>query len=96
MRKENAESLDAVIKRMLKVYKLNDGYIAAALEEHYRKLMGPLFAQQLSKFYFKDGRLSMHFKSPAVKQEMLMGKEQLVRRLNEAFGDDVIKEITIH
>ena len=68
---------------------LNETRMAAAWSE----VMGQAIARYTGDVFVKNQVLYVHLKSPALKANLMMGREALVRKLNEYVGAQVIQSI---
>ena len=63
--------------------------------DSWEKTVGKAISSRTSKVYIKDGILYVHLTSSIVRNELLMIREALRERLNQAAGSDVIKDIVL-
>ncbi len=94
-RKNNEESLDAVIDRLLRAYGLEDGYYAAAISTFWEKMMGPSVAKRTTTIQLEKGVLSIHLDSPTLRQELSFAKDKIAARINEELGYRLVKEVRL-
>ena len=90
MRRNKAECIGDIIRQYLRQEgletPLNETRMAAAWSE----VMGQAIARDV---FVKNQVLYVHLKSPALKANLMMGREALVRKLNEYVGAQVIQSI---
>jgi predicted nucleic acid-binding Zn ribbon protein len=59
-------------------------------------LMGPAIAQYTSEKFIKNQVLYVKILNPALRQDLNMMRSQLVKRLNDAVGSQIITEVRIY
>lgn len=86
-----AEALNQVLAKS----KLKNGLRAAAINEVWEKIMGATIAKYTHKIEIIHQKLFITTHIGALKNELHFQKELIKKRLNEEFGDEVIKEVVI-
>jgi len=86
-----AEAMKDYIREMNLEGKLNEMELIKSWEE----TVGKAIASRTSKIYIKDKVLYIHLDSSVVRNELLMLRQGLKERLNEAAGSEVIKDIVL-
>jgi predicted nucleic acid-binding Zn ribbon protein len=94
-RKDNEESLDKVIDRLLKAYGLEDGYYAAAIVTHWEKMMGPAIARRTKEVKLERGRLTVVLDSATLRQELSYAKDKIAERINREVLPGLVKEVVL-
>lgn len=95
MRKNNSESVTNVVHRFLREYGLESPLNQYRLLAQWEKVMGSEVARQTRKLYIRNQSLCVELTSPALRMDLMMRRTELVRRLNEAVGAQVITELVI-
>lgn len=93
MKKSNDKQLKEVIKDMLNTYKLNDGINEAKLIGSWENVVGKMIANHTEKIRISNSKLYIKLDSPALKNELIYARSKLLASLNEAVGNNIIKEI---
>ena len=65
------------------------------LREEWETIMGKTISKYTRNLYLNGEKLIIYTDVAPLKQELLLGKEQLVARINEHFGEKLISEIVI-
>jgi predicted nucleic acid-binding Zn ribbon protein len=86
-----AEAMKDYIREMNLEGKLNE----IELIDSWEETVGKAIASRTSKIYIKDKVLYIHLNSSVVRNELLMLRQDLKERLNEAAGSEVIKDIVL-
>ncbi|MFN3918018.1 MAG: DUF721 domain-containing protein [Flavobacteriales bacterium] len=94
-RKDNEETLKTVINRLIKTYKLDEGLMEQELISVWEKQMGPAIASRTEFIRFNKGDVKIKLTSSTLRNELEMGKSQLIKVLNDALGNDFIKSIQL-
>lgn len=95
MKRNNDVSLSEALNLMLNAYKLKDGFMQAKLEKEWDTLMGPKLASYSKVLSLRKKILRIQVTSSVLRQELTMSKEQLIQKLNDALGEQVITTIEI-
>ena len=63
------------------------------LVQAWKDVVGPVITRYTSNLYIKNQILYVHLTSSVLRQELMMGRDLLVRNLNEKVGAQVIVNI---
>lgn len=94
-KKRNEVTLKEAINQLLDSYKIKNKLKAVELTNQWPKLVGPMIARHTKELYMKQDTLVLKFDSAPLKQEVAMMKTRLMVRLNEALGEEIIKDIVL-
>ena len=61
----------------------------------WQEVAGSAISSRTTKLYIREGVLYIHLSSSVVRSELMMMKECIRSRLNEAAGSNLIKEIVL-
>jgi predicted nucleic acid-binding Zn ribbon protein len=95
MRKSNQQTIGEVLQQFLKENKLDIKLNQANIIGNWEKLVGPLFSKHTKQLYFSGSRLFLEIDSPAVRNELIMQKSNLLEKINEWLDGELITEIII-
>lgn len=93
MRRGRAESVGEVLRKYLRQEGLETPLNQFRLIDKWKELLGPGIAAYTGEIYIKNQTLYVQIKSPALKNNLMMERERLAKRLNEAVGAQVISSI---
>ena len=93
MRRNNAEQIGDVIRKFFRQNGLESPLIEYRLVLAWKDVVGPAITRYTSNLYIKNQILYVHLTSSVLRQELMMGREMLVRSLNEQVGAQVIVNI---
>jgi len=88
-------SLGDALKYFLAKSRLKGSIQALQIEDVWEQLMGKTIAKYTDKIHIHGSVLHISTSMAPLKQELLFQKEQIVQRVNEALGDNVIKDVVI-
>ena len=93
MKRTEAKNVGQIINDLLKKENLD-----VALDEHRASALGPQIVgdginRYTIKRYVKDGVLTVHLSSASLANELMLIRESIIQRINEALGREIIHEI---
>ncbi len=83
------------LKGFIRKSNLKNGIRAVQIEEVWAKLMGKTIAKYTDKVQIINKKLFIHTNIGPLKNELQFQKPQIITRVNELFGEDVITEVII-
>lgn len=95
--KRNSESnpISDLMKHFIKANNLEKGFQKISIEEEWTKLMGPGVKSYTDKITLKGGTLIVNISSAALRTELDYGKEKILKMMNEALGEELIKKVVL-
>ncbi len=93
MRRNNAEKIGDILQRFLRQESLESPLNEQRLLDAWPKVIGEGMARYTRQIYIKNQILYVQLSSSVLRQELMMGRELLVRKLNEMVGANVIYNI---
>ena len=88
-------SMQDALKQFLNQSKLRGDMQALQIEEIWEKLMGKTISKYTESIKIIHHTLYITTNVAPLKNELLYQKENIVKRVNEALGERVIKEVII-
>jgi hypothetical protein len=88
-------SLGDALRKFLNQSKLKGSIQALQIEEVWEQIMGKTVARYTNKIQIHGHTLYIDTTIAPLRQELLYQKETILRRVNEALGEVVIKEVVI-
>ncbi len=88
-------SIGDAINKFLKKSRLNTGIQSLKIEQIWETMMGKTIAKYTDKIQIVNNTLFIRTNVGPLKQELMYQKEIIKTRVNEALGEDVIKEVVI-
>ena len=93
MKRKNAEPIGKLIQQFLRQESLESPLNEQRLLDAWPQILGPAIASYTKELYIRNQILYVHLTSAALRQELMMGRELLVRNLNQKVGATVITNI---
>lgn len=93
MRRNDAEQIGEMIRKFFRQNGLESPLNEYRLVQAWKDVVGPVISKYTSNLYIKNQILYVHLTSSVLRQELMMGREILVRNLNERVGAQVIVNI---
>ena len=69
--------------------------IELRMKEEWEQIVGKTIARYTRNISMYNKVLTIQTDIAPLKQELLLGKEQLIKKINEYFGETVVTDITI-
>lgn len=92
MKRNEVEPIGKLILKYLREESLESPLNEQRLIDAWPQLLGPM-AAYTSGLFIKNDVLYVHITSAALRQELMMGRELLIRNLNKKVGATVIHNI---
>lgn len=93
MKRNNAEPIGKLIQQFLRQESLESPLNEQRLLDAWPQVLGPTIASYTREVFIRNQILYVHLTSAALRQELMMGRELLVRNLNRKVGATVITNI---
>lgn len=91
----NEKPLKAVIESMLEAYQLKAKINEVRIINEWANAVGPMISQKTEKLYVRRGKLYVYLSSSVIKNELVFARTEIIKRLNEAVGEQVIEELVV-
>ncbi len=88
-------SLGDAMKFFLNKSKLKGPLQAVQIEELWAEIMGPAIARYTDKIQVFQNTLYISTQVAPLRQELMFQKEKIIQRVNEALGENLIKEVMV-
>ena len=95
MRKPNDKSIKEAMDQLLRVYKLQQKFDETALIAAWPEMMGVAIANRTKELYIRQKKLFVRVESSVIKNELMMMRSQIIEKMNERAGAEVIVEIVL-
>jgi len=89
----NTQHVKQVIEAMRKERKLQKGLEKVQVKKIWKELMGDTIDKFTSNLQFHNNVLTVYLTSSALREELNRGKQKIINRLNEHYGDTIINKI---
>ncbi len=95
MRGQRAESIGSVLTKYLQGYNLETQLLEKRVAELWPQVIGDKLVAYTGKPEVKQGILYVSVPSAPLRQEFFMARQEIVRRINEAVGAQVVKQLRL-
>lgn len=93
MRKANDKSLKEAIAQMMQVYKLKRKFDETSIVALWPELMGTPVANRTKEVFIRNKKLFLRIESSVVKNELLIMRSQIIEKINEKAGSELVTEM---
>ena len=96
MFRRNSILIKEVIMKNLREQGLETPLLQKRLIDAWPAVMGEAIAALTGDLYIRNQTLFVHLNNPALRMELSMQRQDVVRRLNEHVGNQVIADVRFH
>lgn len=93
MKRNNTEQIGALLRKYMREEGLETPLNEQRLINAWKEVLGPTIASYTDNLYIRNQILYVHLTSAPLRQELMMGRELLVKNLNRHVGTTVIINI---
>ena len=93
MTRNDAEPIGNLIRNSIRQASMESPPHEQRLINSWAEILGPTIASYTRELYIRNQILYVHLTSAALRQELMMGRDLLVRNLNRHVGAQVITNI---
>jgi hypothetical protein len=95
LRHNDTNKIEDLMKLFIKENNLTKGLRQVTIEELWKEQMGNGVANYTDKLILKGETLLVYLKSSVLREELTYGKEKIIKMLNDALGEELIKKIRL-
>jgi hypothetical protein len=95
MRKSNTEPLKDALNRWLKAVGAEQKLKELNLLKHWEEVVGRTVGNATEKIFIEKSVLYLKFNSPIVKNEVMMTRSIIAKKMNDLSGEILIREIRV-
>lgn len=93
MFKRDVKSIKELILKNLRTQGLEMPLQQKRLIDAWPVVMGDMIANYTSNLYIRNQTLWVHLTSPALRADLMMMRQQIVKKMNDAVGSQVIADV---
>lgn len=93
MKRNDAQQIGDMIRRFFRQNGLESPLNEYRLVHAWNDVVGPVISRYTINLYIKNQILYVHLSSSVLREELMMGRDMLVRNLNQQVGAQVIVNI---
>lgn len=95
MKKHNDQNIKEVLKELMGQRQLGGKLRLTKIRSSWEELMGPTISGYTTNIGLRKHTVYISLNSAPLRQELNMSKEKIVGLLNEALGEEYVKEVVI-
>lgn len=95
MNRNEDVNIKMAIERMLDTYKIRKKFDETSLIAAWPEIIGPAIANRTQNIYIRDRKLFVKVESAVVKNELVLMRSQIILRMNEQVGQEVIDDLVL-
>ena len=95
MRRSKTISLADAIKDFVREMNMEGKLNEIGLINSWEEIVGKAISSRTTNIYIKDQVLYVHLNSSVVRNELLMLRQELMEKLNQKAGTEVIRDIVL-
>ncbi len=92
-RDSKEQPLKDIVDKLMKAYSLDKKMKELDVIAAWPELMGPAVAHRTKDIYIKNKMLYLSIDSSVMREQLLIGKSIIIKRLNDFAGFDVITDV---
>ncbi len=93
MERSNTQNIRDVIRAYLNQSGLDKPLKERQLIQSWESLLGRSVARATKRIFIRDRKLFVYLSSSVIRHELFMLQEEILKKLNEAAGEEMVKEI---
>ena len=93
MKRNDAQQIGDMIRKFFRQNGLESPLNEYRLVQAWNDVVGPVISRYTTNLYIKNQSLYVHLSSSVLREELMMGRDVLVRNLNQQVGAQVIVNI---
>jgi predicted nucleic acid-binding Zn ribbon protein len=93
MRRSNIQSLSEVLQEYIREMKMERKLKEVDALHYWEELLGKTISNYTGNIYIARNVLYVKINSPVVKNELIMMREEIRRKMNEKAGGEIIQRI---
>lgn len=96
MFKRKVENVDDVLAQFMRMQGLETPLLQRRLVEAWDDVMGPAVGRYTAEKFISNQTLVVHLLNPALRADLSMMRQKLVKKLNDAVGALVITDVKFY
>jgi hypothetical protein len=91
--KTNDKPIKEAFEEMLDTFHLQQKFRQQKIIVTWEQVMGKVVANRTTKLFFQNKKLFIYLSSSVLREELLNHKEDIIKKLNEEAGAEIVTEI---
>jgi hypothetical protein len=93
MRKANDKSIKEAIEQMMQVYKIKRKFDETGIIAHWPNIVGKALASRTKEIFVLDKKLFLRIESSVIRNELMVIRDQIIKRINNEANTVLIEEV---
>ncbi|HEY0046243.1 MAG TPA: DUF721 domain-containing protein [Flavobacterium sp.] len=94
-RLNNESPIGDILKEIIQQNKLQPGMDQVSVKDAWKSLMGNGVNSYTKNVVLKNGTLYVELTSAVLREELMYGKDKIIRMINDELRRDVVKEVVL-
>jgi hypothetical protein len=94
-RLNNESPIGDILKEIIQQNKLQPGMDQVSVKDAWKNLMGNGVNSYTKNVVLKNGTLYVELTSAVLREELMYGKDKIIRMINDELRRDVVKEVVL-
>ncbi len=90
-----ADSIGSIIQQWLRQNNLEEKLHETSIPQYWLEIVGESVARHAKVETIDKGRMFVRVESAVWRNELVMRREEIIRKVNEYFGAELIKELVL-
>jgi predicted nucleic acid-binding Zn ribbon protein len=95
MRRKNTQTIGEVLQEYIEAMKMRQKLKESRIERQWEELLGKNAASLTRKVFIRNKVLYVYLNSSVLRNELLMMRETLIRRINEKAGEELVSRVVL-
>lgn len=95
MRRKNTQTIGEVLHEYIESMRLGRKLKESRIERQWEYLVGKNAASLTRKVYIRNKVLYVYLESSVLRNELLMMRETLIKRINEEAGEELVNKVVL-
>jgi len=95
MQRKNIQSIGEVLREYVETMHIGRKLKESRIDKIWKELLGANAASLTRKVFIKSGVLYVYLNSSVLRNEILMMRETLIRRINDSAGEVIVNKMVL-
>ncbi len=92
---KNEKTIQELVKQFADQGRLKDKLLVERIRRIWKEMMGPVVASYTYDVNFYNGKLTITLNNSSLKNELHYGRDLILKNINKALENEVIKDVLI-
>ena len=95
MKRHNDQPIHEVLSKLMKSPSYKNGFYDTKIKQIWENKLGKLLLNKTEKIHFSKGTIYLKLNSAPLRQQLMMGKDKLIKNFNNELGDSIVNNIIL-